>query len=1363
MAREKNSFVPAVLDREIRSEEQDAFGHRHFAQMLRGLVESEVNQPPYSIGLLGRWGTGKSSIKELYLHDLADDTKADRGKNLRKERFATITFNAWRFGGEEIKRALLRHVYMELGGDKEKLDDALFRQIQRPTEEKREWRDIFKDGVETWGWSIAQVLLVYSIVIFGIIRIGQSLNLSDQVFTSLFAGTSFVAATVPVIKFLLDNTRLPRRAAVTRVEAPATAAEIYEDLLIEQLVLFKAGKTKPKSGKHCERIVIFVDDLDRLSPDEMISGLDAVRTFMELPGDKLPKGVGVVFVISCDEDKIADALADRRQRRVSTELPGAVFSQYDAHRFLDRIFQFRMEIPPFPKRDMRAFAGSAILKALPDLDAELGKKGVESSVQTLIDKMIHVRVGTPRNALQIVNCFVQSWWIAKRRELDGAHTERAGGLQPGAVTDKPIALGAICALRVDFPDFYRELQGQPELLQHFSDVFIHRRNIDDKPDVIQTILEKYSLDEDHRNDVRVEHRPLRQFMASIQGVRWPKSLRPILFLSQDPVSRKYGDKRLDLYEAFISGDVQGVLEELGHANDSKQLSEQEMQVLGDMVEDLNSETETKQNDAAFVLASLTDRFRKESAHMLLTPLAHRLSESEELRCRLGIGNIERVIGKATAADRKTVVSRLIDDLLKTDGETQFKKTSLEAPSLDEAVQMSDQACALALGVQQNDGLYPTSMARLLDWLESRQVTVGKRSHTIEFGRLEEWISEHEDRLLSLLGSRYTELIATELEEKGTNALQNGDVLRRSQKVFDKLLESGEDSRGVLWGHVTRYAQHGDKQFVEFAGEFFLKHVSGASRPNSKALNGFHVAYGNRLLAPPAELNVSEQGNRFVQLVVARIDDLNEESEEVIAGLVSNWGNDKLLAPLATKLIEPVSEKYPESASTILTDWTGRVLSNLPPSCVDWLAASFEMVLDEAQQNRLIKQFNPIHATENVSDEQSKRYLHFIRAATESVLNHSKMTSHLETVLNQVTQRHANPKNYLYRVFPVVPLALKHVSPSVAASTLTGIFPNTAGQPELFGWLHSWMIKAWPKPSDDMRGYSPAQLFDQAIPIIRNNPSQEHMSAGLRGVASMIAGGIVEGDKQQDVVDVACALWPHHSEDSAKILAEYETVPSSKSLADMIDGVSTDEESDFVNLNDVWMPIANRCSVEQHVAVAVAILEKGAQGTEDDPDRCLGIWLLHKPGANGAAFERLLKHDGLSDEQRKRVWLQVEKSKGLSKSFYLESVVNIAALEDCPETISEMLDFQKEISSQFSTKEDRYDLGTHIVKAFRASSSNEAKAQLASWLKGLENDDVVKQFAEGDALTRDEVDLLEPEFGKSRSWKKIAANVGHDEA
>lgn len=63
--------MPSKLDREIQTYDSDEFGHRHYAEALDALIQN--HQTPYSIGLLGPWGVGKSSIKEIYLNALSED------------------------------------------------------------------------------------------------------------------------------------------------------------------------------------------------------------------------------------------------------------------------------------------------------------------------------------------------------------------------------------------------------------------------------------------------------------------------------------------------------------------------------------------------------------------------------------------------------------------------------------------------------------------------------------------------------------------------------------------------------------------------------------------------------------------------------------------------------------------------------------------------------------------------------------------------------------------------------------------------------------------------------------------------------------------------------------------------------------------------------------------------------------------------------------------------------------------------------------------------------------------------------------------------------------------------------------------
>lgn len=747
----------ALLDRELKDAGDDAFGHRDFARALGGLVEAPENAPPFSVGLLGRWGTGKSSIKGIYLSSLKDDAATDGRGRKRVDRFRTITFNAWRFGGENIKRALLREVYLKLGGEEPALNDRLFRQVHRTAQERRPWAEFFQDLLDRWVWSTVQVILMFLLFVTSLWAVQRYFPVAND----LVRGGVIVALAGTVIllgRQLLDHRRLvaSTRSNVTRIELPSSSAEEYEDLLVDQLKKFKAGKTKNGSGKSCERLIVFVDDLDRLSAEEMVNGLDAIRTFMEMPG--MTSGCpGLVFVVSCDEGRVADALADRRRQK-EAELPGAVFSRADARRYLDRIFQFRLEIPQSPRRDMRAYAKKRLVEDLPEIVGDLGARGV--SLENVTDRLVHVRVQDPRNVVHLLNAFSQSWWLAKRRELEGAGVpDRAGGLQEGAVTNHPVALAAICALRVDYPDFFRELQQEPDLIARFTQVFVRGDTVEAQPEGSRETLRTYAREHDTGGvDVRPEYRALRQYVASLQGLRWPPSLQPLLLLAQDPVTRQLGDRALPVFDAFVSGDHRGVLQALGHEADSEALTDEEMGLLGDMDEQLATDTEVRQSNAGAVLAALADRFPEDRAGQFLGRLARRLADSPELRWRVGLGRMRELLGLFRPDDRRELASTLVADLLKTQDDMDFRLASGEAPSLEEAMVMAETACTVALEVWDRDGLPQPARSKLLAWLETRRVALGDEEDELPFSRLEAWLEHHEDTLLLPLGARYTAML-----------------------------------------------------------------------------------------------------------------------------------------------------------------------------------------------------------------------------------------------------------------------------------------------------------------------------------------------------------------------------------------------------------------------------------------------------------------------------------------------------------------------------------------------------------------------------------------------------------------------------
>ena len=143
--------MPAYLDKEVSSADRDKFGHAHLAAALRGLIEDERHRPPYSVGLLGKWGTGKSTIKGLYLHHLKND-EINAGDGVkRRDRVHTVTFNAWKYGGEtDIRKSLFRHIFLEIGGTHEEADRNLFKTVASTEFQRKPLREIWAEFVDRY-------------------------------------------------------------------------------------------------------------------------------------------------------------------------------------------------------------------------------------------------------------------------------------------------------------------------------------------------------------------------------------------------------------------------------------------------------------------------------------------------------------------------------------------------------------------------------------------------------------------------------------------------------------------------------------------------------------------------------------------------------------------------------------------------------------------------------------------------------------------------------------------------------------------------------------------------------------------------------------------------------------------------------------------------------------------------------------------------------------------------------------------------------------------------------------------------------------------------------------------------------------
>lgn len=1378
MMEPNDALMPSILDREVTERAADAFGHADFSRSLRSLVESSRHAPPYSVGLLGGWGTGKSTVKALYLEDLREDaTKAASGRT-RQDLIFPITFNAWRYGGGDgdIKRSLLRHVFLALGGDDTTLQHELRTQVTRALDEGRSAKRIFRDlGIAALKIIVPTVVIMAALGWAISLLIGRLHITNDWAKAFAIAGIS--AAVAAVAKYALEGMgqALQGRSTGTRIELPRSSSEEYEDLLLRQLHRFKEAKAKglERQGKNCERVVIFVDDLDRLSAEDMVDGLDAIRTFMETPVAALPKGLGVVFVISCDEGRISDALTRRRHGK---DMPGAVGTDPEsARRFLDRIFQFRLEIPPFPKQDMRDYVLQRFNADAPALAREVESrcKSDGKTLADLVTRMIHPDVDNPRNAIQILNAFIQAWWVAERREHEGTASDRAGGIQEGVVTGHPLTIGIIAAIRVNFPELYEDLVREPDLLQRWFGVLFRGEEITNLPERTQEILGNYFELSDSskpcRRTLRRSCKKLYPFLASIRTLRLPDDLQPFLLLNQDRLTRKYGAKATAVRRGLLSGDTIAVLEALGRQHDARLMTKEDVRLIQNLWEDLAEDTVTARDNAGIVLADLAPRLPDSDAYLVVDQLCSQMSESGDLRWRVGVKRIGGLLPKAGEERQRQVAQILVSDLLQLDSQTPALLESLQKPSLTEATEMARLACEVVLDVRSRCRLDETADRRLLDWLPVRPVAIsGRESTSLPFSDLQDWMASHEEHLLMALREQYTALVIAELQAERDIAAELPVALQRVRIVLDDLWIAGEDDRPTMWEQISQLAECKAQEAVELAWDRAGHHLAeGAREGVAQLCSSLAVRLGKEMQDDDTWPLDREAGARKIVAFAGSRKDAASECSSELSSLASAYLATDGTAAFGTALLDVLMGVDPSAGGEAIVSCISQLPDKLPEKAAKWIGSSFSDPLNAEQRGQVVQAMQPCHAEPKVSEDAVSRLKWILETITDEGLATAEMVAFLNSVSSQLPARHNDPDGYLRRVFPVLVELFGRPVPPGFYVHLQQLFVNAKASIEILGWLHDLMADHWPQPVKKAKQYAPAQLFDEAAEVAQSTPANEGTRGVIKSMASMLRDGLVDDveGRSSRLLKLALQIWPHYRDPTASVLMSLTVSPSGAEIANLMDPIDVSKQDEFKCLQAIWTHWALAADAPTHEAALRGILAKPAKGTEAEPDLCLGAW-LDASKQSETLLESGLLDTALSDSQLHRLWQQVTRLPGLSPEFFGRVLPSLVGSQKATQVLDSVLESLDEIQQRFSSQTDRSKLAKAALDAFLACRTREGKVRLANWLKDLGGESHVREYAKGESkISDDDAEVLASMFPaekrlltKQRQEEKVDGDV-----
>ncbi len=98
MSTDNKNYINLISDIEVYQKDSDYLEFDKYADILLNIIKG--TNGPFTLGVKGEWGNGKTSLLRLVEAKINDENK-DKNKDKTEEEIQTVWFNAWQYEREE--------------------------------------------------------------------------------------------------------------------------------------------------------------------------------------------------------------------------------------------------------------------------------------------------------------------------------------------------------------------------------------------------------------------------------------------------------------------------------------------------------------------------------------------------------------------------------------------------------------------------------------------------------------------------------------------------------------------------------------------------------------------------------------------------------------------------------------------------------------------------------------------------------------------------------------------------------------------------------------------------------------------------------------------------------------------------------------------------------------------------------------------------------------------------------------------------------------------------------------------------------------------------------------------------------------
>ena len=372
-----------IVDQPNANFDSDSLNITPHADALTNFIER--CDTPITIGIQGEWGSGKTSLLNLIENNL-DGNNSDHEKN--KGKFLQIWVNAWEHSllskPEETLLKIVNQIINDMVAELDKGDSAK-----------------------------EQIKSKFSVLAKGALRVATSAVAGDE-------------ATKVVSELIGDNSNV---ISELKDQLDSIAKTINET-------------SKGKTAQY-EKIVIYVDDLDRIDPPDAVAILELLKNIFNVRH--------CIFVLAIDYQVVIKGLKDKFGERTDE-------NEWEFRAFFDKIIQL-----PFMMPVSQYDIGNYVEELLIQIGFLSKDQDVIDKTETPIDNMIKEIVklsigGNPRALKRLVNSLSLIQIFSDLKEEDAMNID----MDILNETEKDMLMFSIMCMQIKYPEIYDVISKHPD-------------------------------------------------------------------------------------------------------------------------------------------------------------------------------------------------------------------------------------------------------------------------------------------------------------------------------------------------------------------------------------------------------------------------------------------------------------------------------------------------------------------------------------------------------------------------------------------------------------------------------------------------------------------------------------------------------------------------------------------------------------------------------------------------------------------------------------------------------------------------------------------------------------------------------------